>query len=54
MGTYSSQCFTAYPKCKDHISFLQAITSCNAASAFFNRGKEKVFKLLEKCQYIID
>lgn len=40
---YSSQSLTSYPKCQAHILFLHAITGCDTTSAFFNRGKTKVF-----------
>ncbi|GBN96293.1 hypothetical protein AVEN_243499-1 [Araneus ventricosus] len=45
----SSQSLTSDTKCQAHISFLHAITGCDTTSAFFKRGKTKVFKLFEKC-----
>ncbi|GBM41257.1 hypothetical protein AVEN_180549-1 [Araneus ventricosus] len=51
---YSSQSLTSYPKCQAHILFLHAITGCYTTSAFFKRGKTKVFKLFEKRHDLID
>ncbi|GBM38240.1 hypothetical protein AVEN_47337-1 [Araneus ventricosus] len=51
---YSFQSLTSYPKCQAHILFLHAITGCDTMSAFFKRGKTKVFKLFEKCHDLIN
>ncbi|GBO16691.1 hypothetical protein AVEN_9723-1 [Araneus ventricosus] len=51
---YSSESLTSYPKCQVHILFLHAITRCDTTSAFFKRGKTKVFKLFEKRHDLID
>ncbi|GBO00185.1 hypothetical protein AVEN_172957-1 [Araneus ventricosus] len=51
---YSSQSLTSYTKCQAHMSFLHAITGCDTTSAFFKRGKTKVFKLFEKRHDLID
>lgn len=51
---YSSQSLNPYSKCKDHILFLHAITDCDTTSAFYQRGKTKVFKLFEKYHDLVD
>lgn len=51
---YSSQSLNSYPKCKDHILLLHAITGCDTTSAFYQRGKTKVLKLFEKCHDLVD
>jgi len=51
---YSSQSLSSYSKCQVHILFLHAITGCDTTSAFYQRGKTKVFKLSEKCQDLVD
>ncbi|GBN93114.1 hypothetical protein AVEN_72877-1 [Araneus ventricosus] len=51
---YSSQSLTSYPKYQAHILFLHAITGCDTTSAFFKRGRTKVFKLFEKRHDLID
>lgn len=37
-----------FPKCKQHILFLHALTGCDTTSAFYNRGKMKFAKIFEE------